>query len=82
MDLDVWDLQFLTKAVVGRAPHLHTLKLQPLKPSLADLQLLVLACIVGNLVGADAPGRLLVCRELEKTARVQGRHAREGAQAA
>jgi hypothetical protein len=60
MDLDLYDLHYITQAVVARAPHLHTLKLQPLKPSLADLQLLVLACIVGNLVGADAPGTGLV----------------------
>lgn len=57
MDLDVIDLLFLANHVVQHAPQLHTLKLQPLKPSLADLQLLVLACIVGNLVGADSPGR-------------------------
>jgi hypothetical protein len=57
MDLDVMDLLFLANHVVQHAPQLHTLKLQPLKPSLADLQLLVLACIVGNLVGADSSGR-------------------------
>jgi hypothetical protein len=57
MDLDVMDLLFLANHVVQHAPQLHTLKLQPLKPSLADLQLLVLACIVGNLVGADSLGR-------------------------
>lgn len=56
MDLDVMDLLFLANHVVQHAPQLRTLRLQPLKPSLADLQLLVLACIVGNLVGADAPG--------------------------
>lgn len=59
MDLDVADLAYLAFHVVDQAPHLHTLKLEPLKPSLADLQLLVLACIVGNLVGADAPGPVL-----------------------
>jgi hypothetical protein len=57
MDLDALDLLFLANHVAAAAPQLHTLKLQPVKPSLADLQLLVLACIVGNLVGADAPGR-------------------------
>lgn len=56
MDLDALDLLFLANHVAAHAPQLHTLKLQPVKPSLADLQLLVLACIVGNLVGADAPG--------------------------
>jgi len=61
MDLDVADLAYLAFHVVDQAPHLHTLKLEPLKPSLADLQLLVLACIVGNLVGADAPGGHTVC---------------------
>jgi hypothetical protein len=55
LDLDVMDLLFLAH-VVQHAPQLTTLKLQPLKPSLADLQLLVLACIVGNLVAADASG--------------------------
>lgn len=63
MDLDTSDLVFLAQHVLTQAPALHTLKLQPLKPSLADLQLLVLACIVGNLVGAAAPGWCGLCGE-------------------
>eukprot|EP00775_Hariotina_reticulata_P011873 gene11873-12017_t len=59
MDLDVVDLAYLAGHLRQVAPQLHTLKLQPLKPSLSDLQLLVLACILGNLVGTEAAGPVL-----------------------
>lgn len=69
MDLDVVDLAYLAEHLRQVAPQLQTLKLQPLKPSLSDLQLLVLACILGNLVGTEAAGELCklhgICKPLQ-----------------
>jgi hypothetical protein len=58
LDLDVADVDFITDHVCWHAPLLQHLKLQPLKASLADLQLMVIACILGSLVGVDSPGKL------------------------
>lgn len=58
LDLDNQDLEFLAQHICTHAPRLKSLKLQPVKPSLADLQLMVLACILGNLVGIDALGEI------------------------
>jgi hypothetical protein len=56
LDLDVADVDFITDHVCKHAPMLQHLKLQPLKASLADLQLMVIACILGSLVGVDSLG--------------------------
>lgn len=61
LDLEAYDLEFLGQQICKKAPMLRSLKLQPVKPSVQDLQLLVLACILGNLVGADTPGMLVLC---------------------
>jgi hypothetical protein len=57
LDLDVADVDFITDHVCRQAPLLQHLKLQPLKASLADLQLMVIAYILGILVGVDSPGK-------------------------
>ncbi|KAF6251517.1 hypothetical protein COO60DRAFT_608923 [Scenedesmus sp. NREL 46B-D3] len=59
LDLDVADVNFITDSVCRHAPMLQHLKLQPLKASLADLQLMVVACILGSLVGVDSLGPML-----------------------
>lgn len=58
LDLDVADLDFLAQQVCSNAPMLRALQLQPVKPSYKDFQLLVLACILGSMVGADSSGAL------------------------
>ena len=56
LDLEVEDVDFIADYVCAHAPMLQHLKLQPLKASLADLQLMVIACILGSLVGVDSLG--------------------------
>uniref|UniRef100_A0A383V982 F-box domain-containing protein n=1 Tax=Tetradesmus obliquus TaxID=3088 RepID=A0A383V982_TETOB len=59
LDLEVGDVDFIADHVCAQAPMLQHLKLQPLKASLADLQLMVIACILGSLVGVDSLGPML-----------------------
>jgi hypothetical protein len=59
LDLDVADVDFITDHVCRHAPMLQHLKLQPLKASVADLQLMVIACILGSLVGVDSLGEVM-----------------------
>lgn len=56
LDLDIDDLKFITQRVCSNAPMLRSLQLQPVKPTYKDFQLLVLACILGSMVGADTSG--------------------------